>query len=172
MNLQEGFSFTDWTYNYGNIYENIRMSKTLVGLLLTLLVGVAAFNVVVSLIMVVRDKQGDIAILRTMGTTLGTIRRIFLVQGFIIGMVGTALGVLLGIGFALIAGDMVAGIENLFGTKFLSSDIYPVNYLPTEIRPIDVTLVAALALLLSLLATLYPAARAANVRPAEILRYE
>lgn len=172
MNLSEGFSFTDWTYNYGNIYENIRMSKTLVGLLLTLLVAVAAFNVVVSLIMVVRDKQGDIAILRTMGTTLGTIRQIFLVQGFIIGMIGTLLGVLLGIGFALIAGDLVAGLETLFGTQFLSSDIYPVNYLPTEIRAADVMLVAALALLLSLLATLYPAARAAGVRPAEVLRYE
>ncbi|MEY4640596.1 MAG: hypothetical protein RLZZ227_590 [Pseudomonadota bacterium] len=172
MNLSEGFSFTDWTYNYGNIYENIRMSKTLVGLLLTLLVGVAAFNVVVSLIMVVRDKQGDIAILRTMGTTLGTIRQIFLVQGFIIGMIGTLLGVLLGIGFALIAGDLVAGLETVLGTEFLSSDIYPVNYLPTEIRAIDVTLVAAMALLLSVLATLYPAARAAGVRPAEILRYE
>ncbi len=170
--LPEGFSFADWTWNYGSIYENIRVSKTLVGLLLTLLVAVAAFNVVVSLIMVVRDKQGDIAILRTMGTGLGTIRRIFLVQGFIIGLIGTALGVALGIGFALVVGDLVAGLEALLGIQFLSSDIYPVNYLPSEIRATDVLLVAALALLLSLLATLYPAARAAKVRPAEILRYE
>jgi lipoprotein-releasing system permease protein len=170
--LPEGFAYTDWTYNYGNIYENIRVSKTLVGLLLTLLVGVAAFNVVVSLIMVVREKQGDIAILRTMGTALGTIRRIFLVQGFIIGMIGTLLGVALGIGFSLVASDLVAGLEGLLGMRFLSSDIYPVNYLPTQIQALDVALVAALALTLSLLATLYPAARAAKVRPAEILRYE
>ncbi len=170
--LPEGYAYTDWTYNYGNIYDNIRVSKTLVGLLLTLLVGVAAFNVIVSLIMVVRDKQGDIAILRTMGTTLGTIRRIFLVQGFIIGMIGTVLGVVLGIAFSLVASDLVAGLESLLGTQFLSSDIYPVNYLPTEIRALDVVMVAGLALLLSLLATLYPAARAASVRPAEVLRYE
>jgi lipoprotein-releasing system permease protein len=170
--LPEGFAYTDWTYNYGNIYENIRVSKTLVGLLLTLLVGVAAFNVVVSLIMVVREKQGDIAILRTMGTALGTIRQIFLVQGFIIGMIGTLLGVALGIGFSLIASDLVTGLESVLGMQFLSSDIYPVNYLPTQIQTLDVALVAALALLLSLLATLYPAARAAKVRPAEILRYE
>ncbi len=170
--LPAGFAYTDWTFNYGNIYENIRVSKTLVGLLLTLLVGVAAFNVVVSLIMVVREKQGDIAILRTMGTTLATIRRIFLVQGFIIGMIGTLLGVALGIGFSLVVSDLVAGLESLLGMRFLSSDIYPVNYLPTEIQGLDVVLVAALALLLSLLATLYPAARAAKVRPAEILRYE
>jgi lipoprotein-releasing system permease protein len=170
--LPDGFAYTDWTYSYGNIYENIRMSKTLVGLLLTLLVGVAAFNVVVSLIMVVREKQGDIAILRTMGTGLGTIRRIFLVQGFIIGMIGTGLGVVLGIGFALVASDLVAGLEGLLGTQFLSSDIYPVNYLPTQIQALDVVFVAALALMLSLFATLYPAARAAKVRPAEVLRYE
>jgi lipoprotein-releasing system permease protein len=170
--LPQGLAFSDWTYNYGSIYENIRLSKTLVGMLLTLLVAVAAFNVIVSLIMVVKEKQGDIAILRTMGTSLGTIRNIFLVQGFIIGLIGTALGLVAGMGLALVAGDAVAWLETLLQIELLSSDIYPVNYLPSEIRLYDVVLVCSLALLLSLLATIYPAVRAARVRPAEILRYE
>lgn len=170
--LPEGLNFSDWTWSYGNIYENIRLSKTLVGLLLSLLVAVAAFNVVVSLVMVVKGKQGDIAILRAMGCSLATIRRIFLVQGFCIGLIGTGAGLLLGLGMSLLASDFVAWLENLLGIAFLSADIYPVNYLPTEIRGIDLVLVGAFALLLCLLATLYPAARAAQVRPAEVLRYE
>lgn len=170
--LPPGLSFSDWTNSYGNIYENIRLSKTLVGFLLSLLVAVAAFNVIVSLIMVVREKQGDIAILRTMGTSLGTIRSIFLVQGFIIGVIGTTLGLVLGLLFSLVAGDFVAWLEVAIGIDFLSSEVYPVDYLPTEIRAYDVALVCVMALTLSLLATLYPAARAASIRPAEILRYE
>lgn len=170
--LPGGLSIRDWTTSYGNIYDSIRMSKSLVGMLLSLLVAVAAFNVVVSLIMVVRDKQGDIAILRTMGTPLATIRLIFLVQGFIIGLIGTMLGLALGMLMSLVAGDVVAWLEAVLEMQFLSSDIYPVNYLPTEIRISDVVVVCSFALLLSLLATLYPAARAANIKPAEILRYE
>ena len=170
--LPENLSFSDWRLTYGNLYENILFSKTLVGLLLSLLVAVAAFNVIVSLIMVVREKQGDIAILRTMGISLGAIRSIFLVQGFIIGLIGTVSGLVLGIVFALVVGDVVAWLESLLGMSFLSSDVYPVNYLPSEIRLQDLVLVCSLALLLSLLATLYPAARAARIRPAEILRYE
>jgi lipoprotein-releasing system permease protein len=170
--LPDDLNFADWRNTYGNIYENIVFSKTLVGLLLSLLVAVAAFNIIVSLIMVVRDKQGDIAILRTMGISLGTIRSIFLVQGFIIGLIGTLSGLVLGILMAFVAGDMVAWLETLLDMKFLSSDIYPVNYLPTEIRLQDLIMVCSLALVLSLLATLYPAARAAKTKPAEILRYE
>lgn len=161
-----------WTADFGNIYENIRLSKTLVGLLLFLLVAVAAFNVVVSLFMVVRDKEGDIAILRTMGTSIGTIRNIFLVQGFLIGLIGTLAGLVLGILFSLVVSDLVAGLERLLGIEFLSADIYPVNYLPSQIQLGDLVVVCGASLLLSLLATLYPAFRAARVKPAETLRYE
>jgi lipoprotein-releasing system permease protein len=170
--LPETLNFSDWRFTYGSLYENIIFSKTLVGLLLSLLVAVAAFNVIVSLIMVVREKQGDIAILRTMGISLGAIKSIFLVQGFIIGLIGTVGGLVLGILFSLVVGDAVAWLQSILGTQFLSSEVYPVNYLPSEIRLGDLALVCSLALVLSLLATLYPAARAARTRPAEILRYE
>lgn len=161
-----------WTSDFGNIYENIRLSKTLVGLLLFLLVAVAAFNVVVSLFMVVKDKQGDIAILRAMGASLQTIRNIFLVQGFIIGLIGTATGLVLGIFFSLTISDFAAWLEGIMGIELLSADIYPVNYLPSQVQAGDLLLVCGAALLLSLLATIYPALSAARVRPAEVLRYE
>ena len=170
--LPNDFTITDWSNDYGGMYENIRISKTLVGLLLSMLVGVAAFNVIVSLIMVVRDKQGAIAILRTMGTSLGTIRRIFLVQGLLIGLIGTCGGLVLGLLMTWSATPFVEWLQALTGMEFLSADIYPVNYLPTRIQLQDLVLVCGLALVLTLLATLYPASRAAHIRPAEILRYE
>ncbi|MDT8397256.1 MAG: lipoprotein-releasing ABC transporter permease subunit [Pseudomonadales bacterium] len=170
--LPGNFVLRYWTNDFGAIYENIRLSKTLVGLLLFLLVAVAAFNVVVSLVMVVRDKQGDIAILRTMGAPMDTIRNIFLVQGFIIGLIGTGLGLALGLFLSLSVSDLVAWLQTLLDMEFLSADIYPVNYLPSQIQWLDVLLVCGVSLLLSLLATLYPAFSAARVKPAEALRYE
>jgi len=170
--ITNDFQISNWTWEYGNIYENIRLSKTLVGLLLSLLVAVAAFNVVVSLVMVVRDKQGDIAILRTMGASLGNIRNIFLVQGFSIGLIGTGVGLLLGIIFSLTVSDIVLWLEQLFGIRFLSADIYPINYLPSQIRIADLLLVCFLSLFLTMLATLLPASVAARTDPAVALRYE
>ncbi|MGY8789135.1 MAG: lipoprotein-releasing ABC transporter permease subunit [Pseudomonadales bacterium] len=170
--VTDDFFVSDWTRDYGNIYENIRLSKTLVGFLLTLLVAVAAFNIVVSLVMVVREKQGDIAILRTMGTSFGNIRNIFLVQGFSVGLMGTFFGLLLGILFSLTVSDVIAWLERALDIQFLSADIYPVNYLPAQIQIGDIILVCGLTLFLTMLATLLPAYSAARVDPANALRFE
>ena len=170
--VTDDYLLSNWTWDYGNIYENIRLSKSLVGLLLSLLVAVAAFNVVVSLVMVVKDKQGDIAILRTMGTSLSSIRNIFLVQGLGIGLLGTGIGLGLGILFSLTVSDIVAWFEAVMGIQFLSADIYPVNYLPSQLQVGDLVVVSVIALALTLLATLLPARAAALTDPAEVLRYE
>ena len=170
--VTDNFQISNWTRDYGNIYENIRLSKSLVGLLLSLLVAVAAFNVVVSLVMVVKEKQGDIAILRTMGTSLASIRHIFMVQGFYIGLAGTLAGLLLGIFFALTISDIVSWLEQALDMQFLSADIYPVNYLPSQLQVQDLLLVCGVALGLTILATLLPARAAARTDPAEVLRYE
>ncbi|HEY0287350.1 MAG TPA: lipoprotein-releasing ABC transporter permease subunit [Pseudomonas sp.] len=162
----------DWTRTHGNLYQAIGMEKSIIGLLLLLIVAVAAFNIISTLVMVVNDKRGDIAILRTLGATPGQIMAIFMVQGTVIGVVGTAIGAAVGIFAALNVSAAISLLEGLIGHKFLNADVYFIDYLPSQLLAQDVILVCGAALILSFLATLYPAWRAARTQPAEALRYE
>ncbi|PRA54258.1 MULTISPECIES: lipoprotein-releasing ABC transporter permease subunit [Pseudomonas] len=162
----------DWTRTHGNLYQAIRMEKAMIGLLLLLIVAVAAFNIISTLVMVVNDKKGDIAILRTLGATPGTIMAIFMVQGTVIGVVGTAIGAVVGMLAALNVSAAISALESLIGHKFLNADVYFIDYLPSQLQAQDVVMVCGAALVLSFLATLYPAWRAARTQPAEALRYE
>ena len=165
-------SVSDWTRTHGNLFQAIQLEKRMIGLLLFLIVFVAAFNIVSTLVMVVTDKQADIAILRTMGATPLMIMRVFMVQGVVIGVVGTLLGALLGMLLAVTVTDLVAWIEHTFGIQFLSADVYFISYLPSQLQWQDVTLITLSALAISFLATIYPAWRASRTQPAEALRYE
>lgn len=167
-----GYYSSDWTRTHGNLYQAIHMSKQLVSMLLFLIIGIAAFNVVTTLIMVVSDKRSDIAILRTMGASQRQIMAIFLVQGGLIGGLGTLFGLLVGVTLTFVATDAVAWLESVSGFQFLKSDVYPISYLPTDIQLADIALVALAALLLSTLAALYPAWKASKTQPAEALRYD
>lgn len=170
--LPSGFYGSDWTRTQGNLYEAIQMSKNLVEMLLSLIIAIAAFNLVSTLIMVVVDKQGDIAILRTLGASSGEIIGIFMVQGGLIGLIGTALGVLLGVLLSLGVTDFVQWLETFFSIRFLESDVYPVSYLPSDLQWYDVAKITITALIISFFAALYPALRASRVQPADALRYE
>ena len=173
VNTLDGqYSGSDWTRTHGNLFAAIRMEKTMIGLLLMIIVAVAAFNIISTLVMVVTDKQADIAILRTMGASPRTIMAIFMVQGVAIGLVGVLAGGLLGIIASLTISDLVALVEKLFGFQILSADVYFISYLPSQLLAEDVVVVVVAAMLLSFLATLYPSWRASRVQPAEALRYE
>ncbi|MCQ4307433.1 lipoprotein-releasing ABC transporter permease subunit [Pseudomonas stutzeri] len=162
----------DWSLTQGSLFSAMKMEKTMIGLLLLLIVAVAAFNIIATLIMVVADKRADIAILRTLGATPRQIMAIFMVQGSIIGLTGTLIGTVLGVLGALNVSALVAWLEKISGQHIFSSDVYFISTLPSELRLEDVALVTLAALVLSFLATLYPAWRAAQTQPAEALRYE
>ncbi|MBR9867206.1 MAG: lipoprotein-releasing ABC transporter permease subunit [Oceanospirillales bacterium] len=170
--LGEFYRASDWTRTHGNLFQAIQLEKKMIGLLLFLIVFVAAFNIVSTLVMVVTDKKGDIAILRTLGATPGRIMRIFMVQGTVIGVMGTLLGSVLGVVLALTITDLIAWVEHTFGVQFLSADVYFISYLPSQLQTGDVMVIISVALGISFLATIYPAWRASRTQPAEALRYE
>ncbi len=170
--LPGSYRVRDWTLQNANFFRAVQTEKTVMFVILTLIVAVAAFNIVSTLVMVVTDKQPDIAILRTLGLSPGSIMAIFMVQGAVIGIVGTALGVIGGVALALNVETIVPAIEQLFSVQFLPADVYYISELPSELEREDVVNIAGVALVLSLLATLYPAWRASRTAPAEALRYE
>jgi lipoprotein-releasing system permease protein len=163
---------SDWTRSHANFFRAVATEKMVMFIILSLIVGVAAFNIVSTLVMVVQDKQSDIAILRTLGATPRSIMAIFMVQGSIIGVVGTLLGVAGGVALALNVETLVPVLETLTGQQFLSPDVYYISDLPSQLKWSDVTRIGLLSLSLGLLSTLYPAFRASRIQPAEALRYE
>ncbi|MEQ1558046.1 MAG: lipoprotein-releasing ABC transporter permease subunit [Methyloglobulus sp.] len=163
---------SDWTMVNENFFQAIRMEKKVMSLILLLMVAVAAFNIVSTLIMVVTDKRGDIAILKTQGLTSGAIMGIFMVLGTVIGLVGTVLGVVFGVLLATNIAAIIKAIEEQFHIKFLDAKMYYISEVPSELMWSDVYTTAGMAFLLALLATLYPAWQASKINPAEVLRYE
>ncbi len=163
---------TDWTRQHVNFFRSIQITKSILFVILLLVIAVAAFNIVSTLVMVVKDKQADIAILRTAGARPSSILKIFVAQGSIIGIAGTAAGVLLGTMMALNLENLVTFFEAMLGIKFLAADVYFISDLPAEVRLSDVLKIATIALTLALGSTLYPAWVAARTAPAEALRYE
>ncbi|QBQ53338.1 lipoprotein-releasing ABC transporter permease subunit [Nitrosococcus wardiae] len=170
--LPGDYRTADWTYQHANFFRALKTEKTVMFVILFLIVAVAAFNIVSTLVMVVTDKQADIAILRTLGATPGSIMGIFMVQGTAIGFIGTLLGMVGGVALAFNVETVVPQIEALFGVQFLPADVYYISELPSELNWSDVITICSTAFLLCILVTLYPAWRAARTQPAEALRYE
>lgn len=162
----------DWTQQHANFFRAVQTEKTVMFIILSLIIAVAAFNIISTLVMVVTDKQADIAILKTMGLDPARISQIFMIQGTFIGVIGTGIGVLLGIALALNVQEVVAFIEALLSIDVLSAEVYYISDLPSELRMGDVLRFAGLALALSLVSTVYPAWRAAKTQAVEALRYE
>ena len=162
----------DWTMSHANFFRAVQIEKRVMFIILTLIIAVAAFNIVSAQVMTVTDKEADIAILRTLGASPGSITAIFMIQGGLIGVIGTMLGVIGGVLLALNVGTVLPAIERLFSVQFLDKTVYYINELPSDLQTADVVTIACIALVLALLATIYPAWRAAKVNPAEALRYE
>jgi lipoprotein-releasing system permease protein len=168
----ENVAISDWTRSHANFFRAVQIEKNVMFIILLLIVAVAAFNIVSTLVMVVTDKQADIAILRTLGATPRSIQLVFMVQGALIGVVGTLVGVVLGVLLAVNVDVVVPFLERLFNMRFLDPGVYYISDLPSDLQRRDVVTIVLVSLVLSLVATLYPSWRASKVRPAEALRYE
>jgi lipoprotein-releasing system permease protein len=170
--LDQVYYVRDWTQQHANFFKAIEMEKRMMFIVLALIIMVAAFNIVSTMVMVVTDKQGDIAVLRTLGATPNSIQFLFIIQGLVIGLSGAFLGLLGGVSLALNIDVIIPFIEGLLGFKFFPADVYYISQVPSKLVWSDVWYVSGLAFLLTLLATLYPARKAAKIHPAEALRYE
>ncbi|HYL70462.1 MAG TPA: FtsX-like permease family protein, partial [Candidatus Dormibacteraeota bacterium] len=170
--LPQNVFASDWTRSHANFFRAVEIEKRMMFIILTLIILVAAINIISTLVVAVTDKQADIAILRTLGAAPGSVMQIFIVQGMVIGIVGTLIGAGLGIVTALNIDVIVPAIESAFNIKFLSKDVYLIPELPSDLQAGDVAAIVLMALGLSFFATLYPSWRAARVNPAEALRYE
>ena len=170
--LGNGYRVKDWSQTQGSLFQAVKMEKIVVGSLLMIIIAVAAFNIVSSLVLMVADKRSDIAVLRTMGVSARQVMAIFIVQGSAVGFFGTFIGTVIGCVVALMLTPIMAGIETLFGLRVFDPDVYFISQLPSVLLWQDVIFIAGIALLLSFFATLYPAYRAAQIEPAEALRYE
>jgi lipoprotein-releasing system permease protein len=172
LSNQGNYYLRDWVDENPNFFRALEMEKRIMSIIMVLVVAVAAFNIVSTLIMAVIDKRADIAIMRTFGASPRSIMQIFIIQGAFIGLIGTLLGVLFGVLIALNIDVIVPFIEQLFGTKFLSKDVYIISEVPSQLLWSDVRVIAFTSFALSLLATLYPSYKASKINPAEALRYE
>jgi lipoprotein-releasing system permease protein len=170
--LDDDVYVTDWTRSHATFFRAVQIEKRVMFIILLLIVAVAAFNIVSTLVMAVTDKRADIAILRTLGAAPRDIMKIFIIQGSLIGVIGTVVGVAAGVLLAINIDVLVPAIERALGIQFLAKDVYYISDLPSDLHLVDVVTVGLTAFVLSLLATIYPSLRAANVNPAEALRYE
>ncbi len=172
LELGGPYQVSDWTSDNANMFRALKMEKTIMAILLSLIIAMGAFNLVSSQVMLVTDKQADIAILRTLGLTPRGVMQVFMVQGTLIGVMGTVLGVIGGVVLTLNLEHILFGIEKIFGVQLLPADVYYITGLPTELKTGDVVAITVVALLMAFIATIYPAWRAARTPPAEALRYE
>lgn len=172
LRLRGPYLVSDWTRDNANMFRALKLEKTMMAILLSLIIAMGAFNLVSSQVMLVTDKQADIAILRTLGLTPRGVMHVFMVQGSLIGLIGTVSGVVGGIVLTLNLEHILRAIERVLGVTLMPEDVYYITGLPTELNPGDITVIAIVALVMAFLATLYPAWRAARTAPAEALRYE